>query len=160
GIPIDVPFDKLSPRNRRLVMYGTGEEWIDVGGEIRGERPEIGKKAKSPTPDLRPLTSLRFQYKGLYPALEAAPRLSPRLRGGLEHLVDEIECSQCGGSRLRDDSAAVRFQTRTMDEYCRLPLGELLPTVDKWKLPAPQKKIAGELVREIRNRLTFLCDVG
>ena len=141
GVPIDVPFDKLSPRNRRLVMYGTGEEWIDVTPQ-----------KKSPT--------FRFQYKGLYPALEEASRLSPRLRGRLEHLVDEIECSQCGGSRLRDDSAAVRFQARTIDEYCRLPLGELLPTVDKWKLPAAQKKIAGELIREIRNRLTFLCDVG
>jgi excinuclease ABC subunit A len=161
GIPIDAPFSQLSPRNRRLVMYGTGEEWIEVAGEVRGERPEVSKKAsKSPTSDLRPLNSFRFQYKGLYPALEEASRLSPRLRGRLEHLVDEIECSQCGGSRLRDDSAAVRFQARTIDEYCRLPLGELLPTVEKWKLPAAQKKIAGELIREIRNRLTFLIDVG
>ncbi|HEX6962032.1 MAG TPA: excinuclease ABC subunit A, partial [Lacipirellula sp.] len=60
----------------------------------------------------------------------------------------------------RDDSAAVRFQAKTIDEYCRLPLSELLATVEKWKLPAAQKKIAGELVREIRNRLTFLVDVG
>jgi excinuclease ABC subunit A len=82
------------------------------------------------------------------------------LRGRLEHLVDEIECCQCGGSRLRDDSAAVRFQSRTIAEYCALPLRELLATVEKWKLPAAQKKIAGELIREIRNRLTFLVDVG
>jgi excinuclease ABC subunit A len=162
GIPIDVPFDKLSPRNRRLVMYGTGEEWIEVEGGFGAQGSEKNpKKPSSPNPEPRTLTPpFRFQYKGLYPALEEASRLSPRLRGRLEHLVDEIECSQCGGSRLRDDSAAVRFQGRTIDEYCRLPLGELLPTVDKWKLPAAQKKIAGELIREIRNRLTFLCDVG
>ncbi|RIK88341.1 MAG: excinuclease ABC subunit A [Planctomycetota bacterium] len=153
GLPIDVPFSQLSPRHRRLVLYGAGEEWIDVGArrEARGASND-GDNATG--------VSFRFQYKGLYPALEEASRLSPRLRGRLEHLVDEIECSQCGGSRLRDDSAAVRFQGRTMDEYCRLPLGELLAAVEKWKLPAAQKKIAGELIREIRNRLTFLVDVG
>jgi excinuclease ABC subunit A len=161
GVPIGVPFDKLSPRNRRLVMYGTGEEWIEVASsEVRVASNDKEQSSRNSQLATRNSTSFRFQYKGLYPALEEASRLSPRLRGRLEHLVDEIECSQCGGSRLRDDAAAVRFQARTIDEYCRLPLGELLPTVDKWKLPAPQKKIAGELVREIRNRLTFLCDVG
>jgi excinuclease ABC subunit A len=154
GLPTDVPFHQLSPRHRRLVMYGTGEEWIEVshkaGDGIAGPRARRGAA----------LPSFRFQYKGLYPALEEASRLSPRLRGRLEHLVDEIECSQCAGSRLRDDSAAVRFQDRTIDQYSRLPLGDLLPTVEKWKLPAAQKKIAGELIREIRNRLTFLVDVG
>ncbi len=161
GIPIDVPFDKLSPRNRRLVMYGTGEEWIEVtSSELRVASKDKEQSSRNSQLATRNSASFRFQYKGLYPALEEASRLSPRLRGRLEHLVDEIECSQCGGSRLRDDSAAVRFQARTIDEYCRLPLGELLPTVEKWKLPAAQKKIAGELIREIRNRLTFLIDVG
>src|SRR5688572_5939232 len=149
GLPIDVPFNQLSPRHRRLVMYGAGEEWIEVAG-VRSQESGVSKKQKKSSPlnsDSCLLTpSFRFQYKGLYPALEEASRLSPRLRGRLEHLVDEIECSQCGGSRLRDDSAAVRFQSKTIDEYCRLPLSELLATVEKWKLPAAQKKIAGELI--------------
>jgi excinuclease ABC subunit A len=162
GLPIDVPFSQLSPRHRRLVMYGAGEEWIEVVArrEAPGASSEDGSGKKARASRLAPSVSFRFQYKGLYPALEEASRMSPRLRGRLEHLVDEIECSQCSGSRLRDDSAAVKFQGRTIDQYCRLPLSELLATVDKWKLPAAQKKVAGELVREIRNRLTFLVDVG
>ena len=67
----------------------------------------------------------RYQFKGLYPALEEAARLSPSLRTRLEHLIDEVTCSVCGGSRLRDDAAAVRFQGATIDELCRRPLGEL-----------------------------------
>ncbi|MBA3484095.1 MAG: ATP-binding cassette domain-containing protein, partial [Pirellulales bacterium] len=161
GLPTDVPFSQLSPRHRRLVMYGAGEEWIEVASsESRVTSDDSKKPTRNSKLATHNLPSFRFQYKGLYPALEEASRLSPRLRGRLEHLVDEIECSQCGGSRLRDDSAAVRFQDRTIDEYSRLPLGELLPTVANWKLPAAQKKIAGELVREISNRLTFLNDVG
>lgn len=144
GVPADVSYEQLSPRQKRIVLYGTGEEWISVF-------PAKGDKS-------RPL--FRFQFKGLYPALEEASKLSPRLRGLLDSFIDEIDCSQCGGSRLRDDSAAVRFRDRTLDSICRTPLGELVEQVKKWKLSASDKKVAGELLREIQNRLTFLVDVG
>jgi excinuclease ABC subunit A len=163
GLPLDVPFSQLSPRHRRIVLYGAGEEWFEVAsGEQR--MASSGKKkseSSSPLETRNPqLATFRFQYKGLYPALEEASRLSPRLRGRLEHLVGEIECSQCGGSRLRDDATASRFQDRTIDEYGRLPLNELLPIVNGWKLTGEHKKVAGELIREISNRLTFLVEVG
>ena len=160
GLPTDVPFDQLAPKHRRLVLYGTGEEWIEVAAshESRAASKKTAKKSRDSQPATR--SSFKFQYKGLYPALEEASRVSPRLRSKLEHLVDEIECSECGGSRLRDDASAVRFEGRTIDQYCRTPLGDLLEIVKKWKLPAAKKKVAGELVREITNRLTFLVEVG
>ena len=146
NVPLDVPFEQLSAKQRRVIFHGTGEEWIDVYAE--------GKRRK----DQRPL--FRFQFKGLYPALEEAARLSPALRAKWEHLVGEVECSTCGGSRLRDDASAVRLHERTVDELCRLPLGELLAQFNGWTLDARERKIAGELVREVRNRLQFLVDVG
>ena len=158
GLPTDVPFDQFAPRHRRTLLYGTGEEWIEVGAGRQAL--DASKKKKTSAQRLAPSDHFRFQYKGLYPALEEASRLSPRLRTKLEHLVDEIECSECGGSRLRDDASAMHFVGRTIAEYGRMPLGELLPTVQKWKLSKPEKKVAGELVREISNRLTFLIDVG
>ena len=144
GVPADVPFEQLGPRERRLVMHGADDRWITV-----------------PHPD-GPAERVwfRFQYKGLYPALDEASRLSPALRGRLEHLVDEIECSACGGSRLRDDAAAFRLRGRTLDELNRQPLGPLLDWFTAWKPSATERKIAGELVREVVNRLRFLVDVG
>ena len=89
------------------------------------------------------------------------PRSSRRASAALlEQFVGEIDCSECGGSRLRDDAAAVRFRDRTLDQIGRTPLGELITQVKKWKLAANEKKVAGELIREIDNRLTFLVDVG
>ncbi len=153
GIPSDVPFEKLTARHRRIIMHGTGEQWFDVPHTAAtGGR---GSTRKEPS---RPM--FRFQYKGLYPALEEASRVSPGFRGKLEHLVDEVECSVCAGSRLRDDAAAVRLRGRMMDEFCRLPLAGLLAWFKAWKPDSTQRKIAGELVREIRNRLQFLVDVG
>ncbi|MBN1854548.1 MAG: ATP-binding cassette domain-containing protein, partial [Pirellulales bacterium] len=160
GIPLDVPYEKLTTKQRRTILHGTGDLWIQVRTtdcipafhnakvDPPGNRPE----------ESRPL--FRFQYKGLYPALEEAARLSPALRTRLEHLVDEVDCGECGGSRLRDDASAVRFRQWTIDQISRLSLGDLLTEVTRWKLNPRERKIAGELIREIKNRLSFLVDVG
>ncbi len=106
GVPTDVPFEQLGARHRRLIMHGAGEQWFEV-------REEPAKTKQS--------SLFRFQYKGLYPALDETSKLSPGFRGKLEHLVDEVECTVCGGSRLRDDAAAVQLRGRTIDEICRMP---------------------------------------
>jgi len=89
----------------------------------------------------------RFQYKGLYPALEEAARLSPAMRGQLDHLVGDVECSVCGGSRLNTLAAAVRLRDRTIGEICRVPLAKLLEEFAAWKPSGGEKKIAGDLLR-------------
>jgi excinuclease ABC subunit A len=163
GIPIDVPYDQLGGKHRRLIMHGTGEQWFEVSLPLSStavrSTAKSGKTADSPN-EAANSTSFRFQFKGLYPALEEASRVSPGLRGRLEHLVDEVDCTVCGGSRLRDDAAAVRFRDRTIDEICRQPLGKMLADFLDWKPTAVQRKIAGEVYREICNRTQFLVDVG
>ncbi|HEY2762118.1 MAG TPA: excinuclease ABC subunit A, partial [Pirellulales bacterium] len=141
GVRADVPFDQLTSRERRVVMHGTGEDWIEVRSKSQG-------------------TVFRFQYKGLYPALEEAARLSATMRGQLDHLVDDVECALCGGSRLNELAASVRLRDLTVGELCRLPLDKLMAEFTAWQPAGAEKKIAGELVREIRNRLEFLIDVG
>ncbi|MHB0957758.1 MAG: excinuclease ABC subunit UvrA [Pirellulaceae bacterium] len=144
GLPIDVPFDQLSTRHRRLVMQGCGDQWFDVYPP--------GPRSAAPL--------FQFQFKGLYPALEDAARLSPSLRSRLEHLIDQVECAVCGGSRLRDDAASVRLQGKTIDALCRLPMAQLQQELARWKWTPRDRKIAGELLREITNRVEFLNDVG
>ncbi len=153
GLPLDLPFERLTTRHRRVVLHGTGDQWFDVLSKAGGKSKRAAAKSRSGT-------LFRFQFKGLYPALEEASKLSPAFRNRLEQFVDEVECTTCAGSRLRDDAAAARFRDRTIDELCRMPLGELQQTVEKWKLTARERKIAGELLREITNRLQFLNDVG
>lgn len=141
GVSTDIPFNQLDARQRRIVFYGTGERWIDVKN-VKGK------------------TEFSFQFKGLYPTIDEACRLSPTLRHRMQALIAEVECGGCGGSRLRDDAAAMRFRDLTVDGICRMPLGRLLETVKSWQLTAREKKIAGELIREIQNRVQFLSDVG
>lgn len=161
GIPADVPFDQLNGRHRRMLMHGTGEQWFECGLQNAdfGLKDSGGKKSAILNPQSA-MGRFRFQFKGLYPALEEASRLSPTFRSRLEQLVAEVECGTCGGSRLRDDASASRFRSMTIDELCRLPLGKLDEIIHHWNLLARERKIAGELVREIQNRVQFLVDVG
>jgi excinuclease ABC subunit A len=141
GIPNNKPFNQLDARQRRMVFFGTGNRWFEV-------KDKEGNVQYS------------FQFKGLYPAMEEASRRSATLRSRLQSLIGEVECGACGGSRLREDAAAVRFRNLTIDGLCRLPMEELLKTTSKWKLDKREKKIAGELIREIESRVSFLTDVG
>ena len=152
GLPLDVPYSQLAARHRRIVLHGTGEEWITARLPAKGA-------AKNGSRDKGGAT-LRFQYKGLFPALKEASRLSYQLRGELLDFADEVDCSECGGTRLRDDASAVRVRNRTIDELCRMPLARLLDEVRSWKLSKTEQNIVGEVVREIENRLRFLVDVG
>src|SRR5262249_52267310 len=87
-------------------------------------------------------------------------RVSFSYRMKLEHLTGEVACSVCRGSRLREDAAAVRFVGKTLQEICELPLGESFAFLKGLKLAPAERKNAGELLREVNSRLSFLVDVG
>ena len=125
-IPLDVPFERLSPKQQRQILYGTGERWLEI------EAPAAGGSQP-----------LRFQYKGLYPAVEEASRVSYVYRQRLSDLVGEVPCSACGGSRLRDAAAAVRLNGTTIGQLCELPLSEALRFLKSIKLRGAEKRIAG-----------------
>ncbi|MEO1614200.1 MAG: excinuclease ABC subunit UvrA [Planctomycetota bacterium] len=148
GIPADVPFIDLTASQRRMLFHGFGERWIEVRGS------DAKPKSKSTT------RLFRYQFKGFYPALEAASRLTPGLRGRLEQFVAEIDCSACHGSRLREEAAACRFREMTIADMVHMPLDRLEPRIRSWKLDRREKKIAGELMSEVLSRLRFLLDVG
>ena len=141
GIDPDSPFDDLEGRHRRAILHGTGDAWFSApsGG---------GQPAFS------------FQYKGLFPAIEEAGRVSFVYRFKLQGMVDDVPCASCMGARLRDDSASVRFHAFTIDQVGQWPLSRAYSFFKGLKLSGDQKHIAGDLVREIRDRLKFLVDVG
>ena len=158
GLPLNVPIEELTVSQRRILFHGTGPEWIEV--RATDLEADDAKRVGELGFGDQASRLFRYQFKGFYPALEEASRLMPNLRGKLELFVDEIACSTCDGSRLRDDAAAVRFRECTIGDLVQVPLGRLLTIVRQWELDARERKIAGELVREIESRLQFLVDVG
>jgi excinuclease ABC subunit A len=140
GISLDVPVDRLTLGQRRSILHGAGDRWFEV---------ETAKGVK-----------FEFQWKGLFPALEHAARLSPLLRSKLNPFVAEVACSACDGSRLNVDAAAAKFRGLTVGDYTQGTLSWLFEQVSSWKLTKREQEIAGELIREIAARTEFLLDVG
>jgi excinuclease ABC subunit A len=140
GFSLDTPYQQLKAPQQRMLMFGTGDAWIALDA-TEGE-------------------GVRFQYKGLMPAIDEAARVSWVYRNKLDQVVSEVPCATCRGARLRDDAAACRFHDKTIGELCQAPLVESLAFFKALNLPVDQQKVAGELLREIENRLQFLVDVG
>src|SRR4029079_18446657 len=110
----DTQFENLDGRSRRIILHGAGEPWYSVlagAGESR-EKIKTGSAG-----------GFSFQYKGLFPALEEAGRVSFVYRYKLQGMVDEVPCAACMAGRLRDDAAAVRFRDFTIDQIGQWPLG-------------------------------------
>ncbi|GAB6185507.1 excinuclease ABC subunit UvrA [Thermopirellula anaerolimosa] len=154
GVPVNIPFDELSSDQRRVIFRGTGQRWFDV------RRSDLDASAAGDAEDGDDPVIMRFQFQGVLPAFDEVLRSSPQMRRRLDTFTGEMECAICGGSRLREDAAAVRFRGRTIDGWCRLPLEKLLDEIARWRLDARERQIAGEIVKEIRTRVQFLVDVG
>ena len=145
GLPIDVPLADLSGLAQRVLFEGTGEKWIEV------PRPR-GVPGAGPW--------FAFQFKGLEAACEEAARLVVGLRGRVDAVMGEVPCGDCGGSRLADVASAVTLWGRPLDVWCRMPLGRLEQELAAVTLSPAERKIAGDLLRELNARVAFLVEVG
>jgi excinuclease ABC subunit A len=108
------------------------------------------------------LYSFQNQWKGalrwLKERLDEAP--SEKVRIGLESLVSPAVCSECNGRRLRSDSLSVQIGGRGIAEYTALPIDDAVEAFEQVKLSSREEQIAGPILREIVNRLSFLKTVG
>ncbi len=141
GIDLDAPYRDLSGAHRRAILYGVANLKVQVA-------------AGSSWP------AFAFQYKGLFPAIEEAGRVSYTYRNRLHGMVGEVECTGCMGTRLRDDASAARFHGYTIDQICGWPLDRALDYFKILDIQGDERRIAGDLIREVVDRLTFLVEVG
>ncbi|MFT3882059.1 MAG: excinuclease ABC subunit UvrA [Gemmatales bacterium] len=139
---LDSEYDGLSNAAKSVVLHGNRNEWISMPSPIEGQ------------------PAIRFQYKGIYPTIDEASRVSYVLRQRLSDQLTQSVCSTCQGSRLRDDAAASRFHDKTIGQVGQSSLADSLNFFKTLKLSASEKKVAGDLLREIMSRLLFLVDVG
>ena len=134
GFDLDTPYAKLAPEHQRVITHGAGDEWIELTSSGSKSRKAVAGASDRHS---------RFQYKGLFPAIDEASRVSWVYRHRLDHLVDEVPCSACRGSRVRPDAAATRFNGLTLGEVTARPLGETLALFQNFKLTSSIRKIAG-----------------
>ena len=85
---------------------------------------------------------------------------SEKVKAALEELIAPIPCPGCDGRRLQPESLAVRVNGIGIAEYTGLPISDAVKKIDAIKLSARDEKIAGLVLKEIRERTRFLDAVG
>ena len=146
-IDLEMPFRRLSRRVRDLLFFG-------AGGARRGDE----SPRKSKTRDADPFGA---GFEGLIPNLRRRYEDGSWLeQENLEPYRALRPCSGCGGERLKPQSRAVRVKGRTISEYVGLPISEAVRVFDSLELTDREALIASRILREIRDRVHFLDDVG
>ncbi|NNL68191.1 MAG: excinuclease ABC subunit UvrA [Myxococcales bacterium] len=140
-IPLDRPWNKLTRKQRTLLLQGTGERRYEMKWE-NGQ--------------------MRIRFEGVIPRLMRVFKStrSERMKRWYQQFLATAPCRACGGSRLRPESAAVRVGGRTLVEVSNLTIDAAHAHLARMKLTGADKTIAAELRKEILNRLDFLISVG
>jgi len=71
-----------------------------------------------------------------------------------------VTCAGCAGTRFKSESLLTRFQGATIAEYYSLPIEALRDQLANYEAPSGSREIAEPILREIRSRLGYLCQVG
>ncbi len=153
-IPLDVPVRELSPAQRQLILYGSGDERIVV--DFRNQQGQM--------------RHYETTYEGIVPNLQRRYRetTSDYVRAKIENFMTERPCPVCGGARIRPESLAVTIGDKAIHQVAALPVVEALKWIEELRgaagrtspLTQRQRIIAHQILKEIYARLRFMADVG
>jgi len=146
GFDLDTPYEQLAPEHQQVVLHGSGSE--DVAFYYRNDR---GDKVKKAHPFEGVINNLERRYRETE---------SDAVRDDLAKYLNMHACPSCDGSRLRRDARHVYIDNRTLPEIVRLPIGQAQTYFQQLTLSGKQGEIAEKILKEIRERLTFLVNVG
>jgi excinuclease ABC subunit A len=143
---IDTPWEQLPEGIQHSVLYGSGDEQIafryltESGGNV----------------------TRKHRFEGIVPNLERRYREteSPAVREELSKFISERPCPDCHGERLNRSARNVFVGESNLPALTGLPIDQALEFFHALVLPGWRGEIAAKIVKEIRERLRFLVDVG
>ncbi len=143
---IDTPWEQLPEAIRHAILSGSGEEMIS----FRYLTENGGSVAR------------KHRFEGIVPNLERRYREteSPAVREELSKFITERPCPDCHGERLNRSARNVFVADANLPALTALPIDQTQQFFHGLKLAGWRGEIAGKIVKEIRERLRFLVDVG
>lgn len=145
GFSLDTPLCDLPENILNIILYGNG-----------GEKIKMSRKASFGS------VEYNSAYEGVIPNLERRFRetTSDFMRREIESLMRECDCPACKGRRLRPDVLAVTVGDINISELTDMSVVGILDFFDKLTLSEKDTMIAERVIKEIKNRLEFLENVG
>ena len=139
---LNVPVEKLSESDLRILMHGADDKEIGV----RGPGGRVYKT----------------KFEGIIPNLERRYRESESdfVKSEIERYMTTNICPVCGGKRLKPEVLAITVHDKSIAQVTSLSVEESLTYFASLKLSEVEMKIANQILKEIQARLKFLNDVG
>jgi excinuclease ABC subunit A len=145
GFTMETPFGEIPEEARRVLLFGSGTDEVRFDYERDGER---------------------FQYKrvvqGLVEVLERRYREtdSEQVREEIEPYMRSRTCDACQGTRLRKECRFVKLSDRSIVDVTRLSIRQASAFLSELRLTRREREIAGRILKELGERLSFLISVG
>ncbi len=142
---LDIPFGSLKEEFQNIILYGTGSEKVEIRFQKQDKAHEY---------------SMRFE--GVVKNLERRYRetQSNYIREEISRFMQELPCPSCKGLRLKQESLAVTVSGLSIIQLTDLSIKRALNFFDNLKLTNRETQIAKQILKEIRERLLFLSNVG
>lgn len=145
GFDINTPFNQLSDEARRAVLYGTG------GVKLKLKRGNTLGGGTYEAPFEGVINNLERRYK---------ETSSDYARAEIESYMTELPCPECHGKRLKPEYLAVTVGGKNIMEFCDLSISDGLKFINSLEFGQRDSMIAKPILKEIRERLSFLESVG
>ncbi len=141
----DRPFENLPKEAQRQLLYGSGDTEYNFE-YVEGRNRYYFRKS----------------FQGVIPSLMRRYREteSSSLRDEIERYMSLEPCGACEGARLKEESLAVKVAGQNIAHYTSLTIEGAMRAFEAMKLSARERHIAHQVLKEIRERLGFLLNVG
>lgn len=151
NIDLDCPVENLPKKQLDILLYGNDGERLELyDSEARNKTFEHfnGKKALS--------------FEGIVNNLKRrlAEAKSEFVRFEIGKFVKEVTCPLCHGKRLNESALSVKIKGKSIADICDMSVGELRGYFEDLSLTKEKSEIAKSILKEIKARINFLCDVG
>jgi excinuclease ABC subunit A len=145
-IDLDTPWQDLTEEQQNLFLYGTDGDRIYVS-----YRNRMGRRR-----------AYTMAFEGLVPSLERRYRDtdSSQQRERIEEYMSFRPCPVCHGARLKPEVLAVTVGEENIHEFTRMSVTRAIEFLDELELSETEQLIGSRVIKEIRERLTFLDNVG
>lgn len=142
---LDTPFGELPEKIQNIILYGTGNEKIELFYDRKYAKGVQYSRFEGV------INNLHRRYN---------ESNSDWAKREIEELMYNMPCPECGGSRLKKESLAVTVKGLNIDEVSRMSVSEAAEFFDNMKLTEREQIIGKQILKEIRERLSFLVSVG
>lgn len=144
-IPLDKPYKKLTKRQKDLILNGSK-----------------GKKIKFHLEGDFGVNDTVQEFEGILNNINRRYHhpMSKFMRDAMGKYMTELTCSTCHGKRLNEKALAVKVNGKDIAEASDLSIAKALEFFNSVKLSEQEEMIAKPILKEVRDRLTFLINVG